>query len=149
MFEEKSSAFFLGRNFSYPIALEAALKLKEISYIHAEGYAGGELKHGPLALIEDGTPVVVIASDGISQQKLYGNAREVSARGAKLIVIAVEGDVLAESHGDVVIWVPKTHRLLQPILLNVVCQILALKIAEDRDCNVDRPRNLTKSVTVE
>ena len=149
LFEEKSSAFFLGRNFSYPIALEAALKLKEISYIHAEGYAGGELKHGPLALIEDGTPVVVIASDGISQQKLYGNAREVSARGAKLIVIAVEGDVLAESHGDVVIWVPKTHRLLQPILLNVVCQILALKIAEDRDCNVDRPRNLAKSVTVE
>ncbi len=149
LFEEKHSAFFLGRNFSYPIALEAALKLKEISYIHAEGYAGGELKHGPLALIEDGTPVVVIASDGISQQKLYGNAREVSARGAKLIVVAVEGDELAESHGDVVIWVPKTHRLLQPILLNVVCQILALKIAEDRGCNVDRPRNLAKSVTVE
>lgn len=149
LFHDKNHAFFLGRNSSYPIALEGALKLKEISYIHAEGYAGGELKHGPLALIEDGTPVVVISSEGIIQQKLFGNAREVSARGARVIMIAVEGDEEAAAHADVVITVPKTHPLLQPIMHNVVCQLLSYHVAMDRDCNVDRPRNLAKSVTVE
>lgn len=149
LFHNQEHAFFLGRNSSYPIALEGALKLKEISYIHAEGYAGGELKHGPLALIEDGTPVVVISSEGIIQQKLFGNAREVAARGARVIMIAVEGDVEASAHADVVITVPKTHQLLQPIMHNVVCQLLAYHVALDRDCDVDRPRNLAKSVTVE
>ncbi len=149
LFHNQDHAFFLGRNSSYPIALEGALKLKEISYIHAEGYAGGELKHGPLALIVDGTPVVVISSDGIIQQKLFGNAREVAARGARVIMIAVEGDEEASAHADVVITVPKTHRLLQPIMHNVVCQLLAYHVAIDRDCDVDRPRNLAKSVTVE
>lgn len=149
LFEGQSSAFFLGRNLSYPVALEGALKLKEISYIHAEGYAGGELKHGPLALITDGTPVVVVASDGPSRGKLFGNAREVAARGAKVIVLAREDDKEAESHGDVVIRVPATHQLLQPLLSTVVTQLLAYQVALDRGCDVDRPRNLAKSVTVE
>jgi glucosamine--fructose-6-phosphate aminotransferase (isomerizing) len=149
LFKGKEHAFYLGRNSSYPIALEGALKLKEISYIHAEGYAGGELKHGPLALIEEGTPVVVVSSDGIIQQKLFGNAREVAARGARVIMIAIEGDQEAAAHADVVIYVPKTHKLLQPLMHNVVCQLLSYHVARDRDCNVDRPRNLAKSVTVE
>jgi glucosamine--fructose-6-phosphate aminotransferase (isomerizing) len=109
------------------------------------------LKHGPLALIDKDvqTPVVVISSDGIIQQKLFGNVREVAARGARVIMIAVEGDEEASAHADVVITVPKTHRLLQPIMHNVVCQLLAYHVAIDRDCDVDRPRNLAKSVTVE
>jgi len=148
-FVGKNHAFFLGRNTSYPIALEGALKLKEISYIHAEGYAGGELKHGPLALVEDGTPIVVIASEGSSHKKLLGNAREVASRGAKVIFITHQEDQLAESHADLVIKVPRTHDLLQPLLYNIICQLLSLNIAEERGCNVDRPRNLAKSVTVE
>ncbi len=148
-FEGKNHAFFLGRNTSYPIALEGALKLKEISYIHAEGYAGGELKHGPLALVEDGTPVVVIASEGSSHQKLLGNTREVIARGAKVIFITHQEDDLAQEYADLVIKVPRTHDLLQPLLYNIICQLLSLNIAEERGCNVDRPRNLAKSVTVE
>ena len=149
LFVGKNHAFFLGRNTSYPIALEGALKLKEISYIHAEGYAGGELKHGPLALVEDGTPIVVIASEGSSHKKLLGNAREVASRGAKVIFITHQEDQLAESHADIVIKVPRTHDLLQPLLYNIICQLLSLNIAEERGCNVDRPRNLAKSVTVE
>ncbi|MED5272524.1 MAG: glutamine--fructose-6-phosphate transaminase (isomerizing) [Candidatus Thermoplasmatota archaeon] len=148
-FVDKNHAFFLGRNTSYPIALEGALKLKEISYIHAEGYAGGELKHGPLALVEEGTPIVVIASEGSSHKKLLGNAREVAARGAKVILITHQEDELADSHADLVIKVPRTHDLLQPLLYNIICQLLSLNIAEERGCNVDRPRNLAKSVTVE
>jgi len=114
-----------------------------------KGYAGGELKHGPLALIEEGTPVVVISSEGITQKKLFGNAREVAARGARVVMIAIEGDEEAAAHADVVITVPRTHRLLQPIMHNVVCQLLSYHIAVERGCNVDRPRNLAKSVTVE
>ena len=148
-FVGKNHAFFLGRNTSYPIALEGALKLKEISYIHAEGYAGGELKHGPLALVEEGTPIIVIASEGSSHKKLLGNAREVASRGAKVIFITHQEDDLAESHADLVIKVPRTHDLLQPLLYNIICQLLSLNIAEERGCNVDRPRNLAKSVTVE
>ncbi len=148
-FSGKNHAFFLGRNTSYPIALEGALKLKEISYIHAEGYAGGELKHGPLALVEEGTPIVVIASEGSSHKKLLGNAREVSSRGAKVIFITHQEDELADSHADLVIKVPRTHDLLQPLMYNIICQLLSLNIAEERGCNVDRPRNLAKSVTVE
>jgi len=148
-FVGKNHAFFLGRNTSYPIALEGALKLKEISYIHAEGYAGGELKHGPLALVEEGTPIIVIASEGSSHKKLLGNAREVASRGAKVIFITHQEDDLADSHADLVIKVPRTHDLLQPLLYNIICQLLSLNIAEERGCNVDRPRNLAKSVTVE
>ena len=149
MFIDKENAFFLGRNTSYPIALEGALKLKEISYIHAEGYAGGELKHGPLALVEQDTPVVVIASEGDSHKKLCGNAKEVSARGAKVLFITHFDDETAEEYGDLVIRVPKTHELLQPLMYNVITQLLALQVAEDRGRDVDRPRNLAKSVTVE
>ena len=148
-FEGHNSAFFLGRNLTYPIALEGALKLKEISYIHAEGYAGGELKHGPLALIEEGTPVIVISSTGPSRRKLLGNAREVSARGGRVILLTPNDDAEAADHADLVIQVPRSHRLLQPLLGNVVMQLLAYHVAVQRGCDVDHPRNLAKSVTVE
>ena len=141
--------FFLGRNMHYPIALEGALKLKEISYIHAEGYAAGELKHGPLALISEGVPVVALIPGGPTYEKMLSNIKEVKARGATVIGIADEGDEEIVNYVDVVLRVPKTHYLLSPILLGVVCQLLAYYTAHELNCEIDKPKNLAKSVTVE
>ena len=129
----EKSCFFPWKKHLISYCFGGALKLKEISYIHAEGYAGGELKHGPLALVEEGTPIIVIASEGSSHKKLLGNAREVASRGAKVIFITHQEDDLADSHADLVIKVPRTHDLLQPLLYNIICQLLSLNIAEERD----------------
>ncbi len=141
--------FFIGRYLNYPIALEGALKLKEISYIHAEGYAAGELKHGPIALLTEDTPVVAIATHGNTYEKILSNIKEVKARSAKVIAVADEDDTEIKKYVDTVLKIPKTHELLSPMLSAVVLQLLAYYIALDRDCAIDKPRNLAKSVTVE
>ncbi|MEX2555511.1 MAG: glutamine--fructose-6-phosphate transaminase (isomerizing) [Actinomycetota bacterium] len=140
---------FLGRHVGYPIALEGALKLKEISYLHAEGYAAGELKHGPIALVEPGVPVVAVATQSHVYQKVLSNIQEVKARGALVIAVATEGDTEIGRHADHVLEVPKVHQLFTPELVAVPLQMLAYEIAVLRGCDVDQPRNLAKSVTVE
>lgn len=146
----KSQDFlFLGRGIQYPIALEGALKLKEISYIHAEGYPAGEMKHGPIALIDENMPVVAIATHTPVYDKVVSNLQEVKARDGKLIVICDEGDDAMRKFADEVIEIPWTVESLQPILTVVPTQLLAYHIALRRGCDVDQPRNLAKSVTVE
>jgi glucosamine--fructose-6-phosphate aminotransferase (isomerizing) len=140
---------FIGRHTGYPAALEGALKLKEISYIHAEGYPAGELKHGPIALVEPGVPVVAVATDSHVYPKVVSNIQEVKARGAEVIAVATEGDSEIEGLADHVLFVPRTHELLSPIVVTVPLQLLAYHIAKLRGCDVDQPRNLAKSVTVE
>jgi glucosamine--fructose-6-phosphate aminotransferase (isomerizing) len=140
---------FLGRGIGFPTALEGALKLKEISYIHAEGYAAGELKHGPLALIEPGTLVVVLATRSATFDKLMSNVEEVRARGGQIIAIASEGDERVGDHADEVIYVPETTEELSPVVDVVPMQLLSYYAAVARGCDVDKPRNLAKSVTVE
>ncbi|MBW6519142.1 MAG: glutamine--fructose-6-phosphate transaminase (isomerizing) [ANME-2 cluster archaeon] len=141
--------FFIGRNINYPIALEGALKLKEISYIHAEGYAAGELKHGPLALISEDVPVVAIAPQGHTYDKILSNIKEVKSRDASVIAIADSDDEEIAKYVDVVLTVPKTDFILTPLLTTVVVQLLAYYTALERKCSIDKPRNLAKSVTVE
>src|SRR5262245_342845 len=140
---------FLGRGLQYPIALEGSLKLKELSYIHAEGYAGGEMKHGPIALIEDGFPVVALAPRDGSYERMLGNIEEVRAREGQVIAVVQAGDRLVASKAQHVIEVPPSPDLLAPILTVVPLQLLAYHIAVRRGCDVDQPRNLAKSVTVE
>jgi glucosamine--fructose-6-phosphate aminotransferase (isomerizing) len=140
---------FFGRHTGYPAALEGALKLKEISYIHAEGYAAGELKHGPIALIEEGVPVVAVATECHVYPKVLSNIQEVKARGARIIAVASEGDEQIAGLADHVLYVPRTHELLSPVVVTVPLQLLAYHIAKARGCDVDQPRNLAKSVTVE
>jgi glucosamine--fructose-6-phosphate aminotransferase (isomerizing) len=140
---------FIGRHTGYPAALEGALKLKEISYIHAEGYPAGELKHGPIALIEPGLPVVAVATECHVYPKVLSNIQEVKARGADVIAVATEGDREIARLADHVIYVPQTPELLSPVLVSVPLQLLAYHIAKLRGCDVDQPRNLAKSVTVE
>ncbi len=143
------NALYLGRQVNYPIALEGALKLKEISYIHAEGYPAGEMKHGPIALIDDTLPVLCIAPrDGI-YAKMLSNIEQVKARGGHVIAIASEGDTLLPDKVDHVIHIPETSPLLTPVLTVIPLQLLAYQIAVRRGCDVDQPRNLAKSVTVE
>ncbi|WP_445476270.1 glutamine--fructose-6-phosphate transaminase (isomerizing) [Methanococcoides methylutens] len=149
MFAEKRDYFFIGRHLNYPIALEGALKLKEISYIHAEGFAGGELKHGPLALIEDGTPVVAIATKGHVYDKILSNIKEIKAREAKVIAVANADDTEIEKYVDWVLRIPATDELFSPVLSSVVLQLLAYYTALARGCSIDKPKNLAKSVTVE
>lgn len=149
IFAEERDYFFVGRNVNYPVALEGALKLKEISYIHAEGFAGGELKHGPLALLDEGTPVVAIATKGHVYDKILSNIKEVKAREAKVIAVAEKGDTEIEKYVDYVLRIPPTHEMLAPILSSVVLQLLAYYTALARDCSIDKPKNLAKSVTVE
>lgn len=149
MFSDTDSYFFIGRYLNYPVALEAALKLKEISYIYAEGYAAGELKHGPLALIKEGTPVVAIATGGHTYSKMLNNIKEIKARGATVIAIADEDDQEIQKYADIIIPVPKTHELLSPVLSTIILQLLAYYTALERGCSIDKPRNLAKSVTVE
>ncbi|MGH2869727.1 MAG: glutamine--fructose-6-phosphate transaminase (isomerizing) [Solirubrobacteraceae bacterium] len=140
---------YLGRHIGLPVALEGALKLKEISYIATDAYAAGEMKHGPIALLEEDTPVVVVATRSPVLDKVISNMQEVRARGARVIAIATEGDEEIEQHADEVIWVPETDWLLAPLLAVIPLQLLAYKIARLRGLNVDQPRNLAKTVTVE
>jgi glucosamine--fructose-6-phosphate aminotransferase (isomerizing) len=148
-YHHASNALFLGRQANYPIALEGALKLKEISYIHAEGYPAGEMKHGPVALIDERMPVVCIAPrDGI-YEKMLSNVEQVKARGGQVIAIGSPGDALLAEKADHVISVPATLPLLQPILTVIPLQLFAYEVALRRGCDVDQPRNLAKSVTVE
>ncbi|MBE0585493.1 MAG: glutamine--fructose-6-phosphate transaminase (isomerizing), partial [Desulfofustis sp.] len=140
---------FVGRGLNYPIALEGALKLKEISYIHAEGYAAGELKHGPIALIDKEMPVVAITpKDGV-YQKSISNIEEIKARQGRLILFGTEGDAHLKTITDDVIYLPAVHEDLIPVVCTIPAQLLAYEIAARRGCDVDQPRNLAKSVTVE
>ena len=152
-FHNRSDFLYLGRGINYPIALEGALKLKEISYIHAEGYPAGEMKHGPIALIDEQLPVVNIAPHGHVFEKMIGNMQEVKARGGSIIALTTRGDnalsAILNPTTDVIIEVPKTSDLLTPILMVVPLQLLAYDIAVRRGADVDQPRNLAKSVTVE
>jgi glucosamine--fructose-6-phosphate aminotransferase (isomerizing) len=142
-------AFFIGRGCLYPVALEGALKLKEISYMHAEGYHAAELKHGPIALLEKGTPVVALANDVPGKDKTLGNVEECKARGARLLGVVTEGDDAAAGLMDDVIEVPACHPLIATIPSTVALQLLSYHIARHRGCEIDQPRNLAKSVTVE
>jgi glucosamine--fructose-6-phosphate aminotransferase (isomerizing) len=146
---DKDNWLFLGRGFNYPVALEGALKLKEISYIHAEGLPAAEMKHGPIALIADDMPAVFIATIGPQYDKIMGNIEEVRARGGKIIAVATEGDENIEKHADHLITIPDVPELLQPLLTVVPLQLLAYHAAVLRGHDVDKPRNLAKSVTVE
>jgi glucosamine--fructose-6-phosphate aminotransferase (isomerizing) len=152
--QARRDCLYLGRGINYPIALEGALKLKEISYIHAEGYPAGEMKHGPIALIEEELPVIVLAADDGLFEKVLGNIQEAKARGGRIIVVtqaskahAFEGVLSADR--DVVLSVPDAHALLIPVLMTIPMQLLAYHVAVRRGCDVDQPRNLAKSVTVE
>ncbi|MCC6191969.1 MAG: glutamine--fructose-6-phosphate transaminase (isomerizing) [Anaerolineales bacterium] len=140
---------YLGRGPNVPIAYEGALKLKEISYIHAEGYAGGEMKHGPIALIDREMPVLAIATRGVIYDKMLSQVEQAKARGGLVVALATEGDTLIASRADRVLWVPAAPELLQPVVNVVPLQLLAYHIAVLRGCDVDQPRNLAKSVTVE
>jgi len=140
---------FLGRHVGYPMALEGALKLKEISYLHAEGYPAAELKHGPIALIEDGTPVVVVHPSSHVYAKMLTNIQEVAARGAAIIAIAEDGDREVAAHATHVLRVPATAQLLSPLVCLIPLQLLSYHVAVARGCPIDKPRNLAKSVTVE
>ncbi len=144
-----SDVLFIGRHTGYPAALEGALKLKEISYIHAEGYAAGELKHGAIALVEPEVPVVAIATECHVYPKVLSNIQEVKARGAEVIAVATEGDEQIAKLADHVLYVPHTHELFAPLVVTVPLQLFAYRIAKLRGCDVDQPRNLAKSVTVE
>jgi len=146
---QSSSLFFIGRNLGYPIALEGALKLKEISYLHAEGYPAGELKHGPLALLSPQTPVIAIASQDHTHAKLVSNMEEVAARKAPLLVVAQEGDADALRLSEQVITLPASDSVLMPFTAGVALQLLAYHVANELGCDIDKPRNLAKSVTVE
>ncbi|MCS7298017.1 MAG: glutamine--fructose-6-phosphate transaminase (isomerizing) [Bacteroidia bacterium] len=148
-FTHASNALYLGRGCNFPVALEGALKLKEISYIHAEGYPAAEMKHGPIALIDEGMPVVVIALRDSLYEKVLGNIQEVRARGGRIIAIATEGDEHIRSFAEEVLYVPEVPELLSPLLTVLPLQLLAYHIAVLRGCDVDQPRNLAKSVTVE
>lgn len=148
-FLKKADFLYLGRNVNYPIALEGALKLKEISYIHAEGYPAGEMKHGPIALIDENMPVLAIATKCKTYEKVLSNIEEARARAAIIIILATEGDESIKKKADYVFFVPETLEILSPLLNVIPLQLLAYHIAERRGCDVDQPRNLAKSVTVE
>ena len=149
IYKDASNALYLGRGYTFPVALEGALKLKEISYIHAEGYPAAEMKHGPIALIDEAMPVFVIATKGASYEKVVSNIQEVKARKGKIIAIVTEGDTVVKDLADHVIEIPETSDPLVPLLSVVPLQLISYHIAVMRGCNVDQPRNLAKSVTVE
>lgn len=143
------SVLYLGRNINFPNALEGALKLKEISYIHAEGYAAGEMKHGPIALIDEGLPVVCLAPKSKTYEKIISNIQEVKARRGKVFAVATEGDEGIKKYCDEVIYIPEINELFSPVLTVIPLQLLAYYTALKRNCDIDQPRNLAKSVTVE
>jgi glucosamine--fructose-6-phosphate aminotransferase (isomerizing) len=148
-FKDAHNFLYLGRGYNFPVALEGALKLKEISYIHAEGYPAAEMKHGPIALIDENMPVVVIATKHGNYEKVVSNIEEVKARSGKIIAIITEGDTEVKAIADYVIEIPATEDALSPLLTSIPLQLLSYHIAVMRGCNVDQPRNLAKSVTVE
>ena len=148
-FDQKEHALFLGRGMHYPVAMEGALKLKEISYIHAEGYPAAEMKHGPIALIDENMPVVFIAPQDESFPKILANIEEVKARKGIIITITDKINNSLKLLSDHTLVIPKTHKHVFPITCSVVLQILAYELALCRDCEIDQPRNLAKSVTVE
>lgn len=147
--KDSNNALYLGRGYNFPIALEGALKLKEISYIHAEGYPAAEMKHGPIALIDENMPVIVIATNESAREKIVSNIQEVKARKGKVIAIVVEGDKEIPQMADYAIEIPSTEEPLTPLLSVIPLQLLSYHIAVMRECDVDQPRNLAKSVTVE
>ena len=148
-FKDAHNFLYLGRGYNFPVALEGALKIKEISYIHAEGYPAAEMKHGPIALIDEAMPVVFIATHDSSYEKVISNIQEVKARKGKVIAVVSEGDTKIKTMADYTIEIPKAHEALIPLIAVVPLQLLSYHIAVMRGCNVDQPRNLAKSVTVE
>lgn len=148
-FHQSTNFLYLGRGYGFPVALEGALKLKEISYIHAEGYPAAEMKHGPIALIDEQMPVVVIATKGPSYEKVISNIQEVKARKGIVIAVVTEGDTEVSAMADYVIEIPETHEAFVPLVATIPLQLLSYHMAVLRGCNVDQPRNLAKSVTVE
>ena len=149
IYKDASNALYLGRGYSFPVALEGALKLKEISYIHAEGYPAGEMKHGPIALIDEDMPVVCVAVRDAIYEKMLSNVEQVRVRGGHVIAIATAGDTQIRERADYVIEVPETLPLLTPVLTSIPMQLIAYHFAVRRGADVDQPRNLAKSVTVE
>jgi glucosamine--fructose-6-phosphate aminotransferase (isomerizing) len=149
LFASKRDFLYLGRNYNYPIALEGALKLKEISYIHAEGYAAGEMKHGPIALIDENMPIMAIATKGKVYEKILGNIEEAKARGGTVIALATEGDTAVKNKTDHQVFLPRVEELFSPLLNVIPLQLFAYYVAVFLGCDVDQPRNLAKSVTVE
>ncbi|MHC4182240.1 MAG: SIS domain-containing protein, partial [Planctomycetota bacterium] len=149
LYKDNENFLYLGRGYNYPVALEGALKLKEISYIHAEGYPAAEMKHGPIALVDKDMPVVFIATKDKVYKKILSNIEEIRTRGGKVIAIASEGDSEISGIVDHVFYIPETIDALTPILSVIPLQLLAYHIAVMRGCDVDKPRNLAKSVTVE
>jgi len=151
--KDAKSVLFLGRNVGFPIAMEGALKLKELAYIHAEGFAAGELKHGPIALIEEGQPVIVVVPSPKGEDSLHpkvvSNIQEIKARGARVIAVAEEGDNDVAKFADQVFYIPATHPYMAAQLSVVPLQIFAAELASAKGLDVDQPRNLAKSVTVE
>ena len=148
-YQNAKNFLYLARGFNFPIALEGALKLKEISYIHAEGYPAAEMKHGPIALIDKDMPVVVIATRKGNYHKILSNVMEIKARGGKVIAIVSKGDKEIKKIADDYIEIPEADELIIPILANIPLQLLSYYIAEFKGCEIDQPRNLAKSVTVE
>ena len=144
-----SNFLFLGRGMHYPVAMEGALKLKEVSYIHAEGYPAGEMKHGPIALIDRDMPVIALIQQDELRDKMMSNIEQVKAREGTVIAIGTEGDEELREKADHVIYVPKVSELLSPILTSIPLQLFAYHVAVRRGCDVDQPRNLAKTVTVE
>ena len=149
IYKDATNFLYLGRGFNFPVALEGALKLKEISYIHAEGYPAAEMKHGPIALIDENMPIVVIATNNGHYDKIVSNIQEIKARKGKIIAVVTEGDTIVRELADHVIEIPETIEALTPLLTTIPLQLLSYHIAVMRGCNVDQPRNLAKSVTVE
>ncbi|TFG67309.1 MAG: SIS domain-containing protein, partial [Methanomassiliicoccus sp.] len=141
--------FFIGRNINYPIAMEGALKTKEISYIHGEGFPAGELKHGPLALLTKDSPVVAIAAKDHTYEKMLANISEVSARGSPVIAIGYEGDTDLQKFADDVIYIREIPPLFSPVPIVVALQLWSYYLAKERGCAIDKPRNIAKTVTVE
>jgi glucosamine--fructose-6-phosphate aminotransferase (isomerizing) len=148
-YKDAVNALYLGRGYLFPVALEGALKLKEISYIHAEGYAAGEMKHGPIALVDDNLPVIVVAPQDDYYEKIVSNIQEVKARRGNVIAIVTEGDIVLKEMVTDYIEIPASHPAVAPLLTVIPLQLLAYHIALMKGCNVDQPRNLAKSVTVE
>ena len=148
-FFKRADFLFLGRGINFPLAMEGAIKLKEISYIHAEGYPAGEMKHGPISLIDENMPVVALMPQDDLYEKMLSNVNEVKARGGTVIAIATEGDEGVRDRADHVIYIPQASREINPILTAIPMQLLSYYIAVRLGCDVDQPRNLAKSVTVE
>ncbi len=149
IYKNVHNALYLGRGYNFPVALEGALKLKEISYIHAEGYPAAEMKHGPIALIDEEMPVIVVAPRAGAYEKIISNIQEVKARKGKIIAIITEGETQINEMADHTIEIPDCEECLMPLITVIPLQLLSYHVAVMRGCNVDQPRNLAKSVTVE